>query len=60
MILQDGSLEQLMLLPLPLPAVVLAKVMAHWVVTGLPLLILSAAGGAAAGHGYVLAGKLWR
>jgi heme exporter protein B len=34
--LQDGSLEQLMLLPLPLPAVVLAKV-----VTGLPLLILS-------------------
>lgn len=35
--LQDGSLEQLMLLPLPLPAVVLA----HWVVTGLPLLILS-------------------
>lgn len=39
--LQDGSLEQLMLLSLPLPAVVLAKVMAHWVVTGLPLLILS-------------------
>lgn len=35
--LQDGSLEQLMLLPLPLPAVVLAKVMAHWMVTGLPL-----------------------
>lgn len=27
--LQDGSLEQLMLLPLPLPAAVLAKVMAH-------------------------------
>lgn len=38
---QDGSLEQLMLLPLPLPVVVLAKVMAHWTVTGLPLLILS-------------------
>lgn len=38
--LQDGSLEQLMLLPLPLPAVVLAKVMAHWVVTGLPLVAL--------------------
>lgn len=31
--LQDGSLEQLMLLPLPLPAAVLAKVMAHWMVT---------------------------
>lgn len=38
---QDGGLEQLMLLPLPLPAVVLAKVAAHWVVTGLPLLVLS-------------------
>ncbi|WP_171923212.1 heme exporter protein CcmB [Salmonella bongori] len=39
--LQDGSLEQLMLLPLPLPAVVLAKVLAHWVVAGLPLILLS-------------------
>ncbi|SUG36028.1 heme ABC transporter permease [Salmonella enterica subsp. arizonae] len=39
--LQDGSLEQLMLLPLPLPAVVLAKVLAHWMVTGLPLIVLS-------------------
>lgn len=38
--LQDGSLEQLMLLPLPLPAVVLAKVMAHGR-DRLPLLILS-------------------
>ncbi len=38
---QDGGLEQLMLMPLPLPAVVLAKVGAHWVVTGLPLLLLS-------------------
>lgn len=37
----DGSLEQLMLLPVPLPAVVLAKVLAHWTVTGLPLIILS-------------------
>ncbi|MGW02491.1 heme exporter protein CcmB [Salmonella enterica] len=35
--LQDGSLEQLMLLP----AVVLAKVLAHWAVTGLPLMMLS-------------------
>lgn len=39
--LQDGSLEQLMLLPVPLPAVVLAKVLAHWAVTGLPLMMLS-------------------
>lgn len=37
----DGSLEQLMLLPLPLVAVVLVKVVAHWMMTGLPLLIVS-------------------
>lgn len=39
--LQDGSLEQLMLQPLPLPGVVLAKVLAHWTVSGLPLIVLS-------------------
>lgn len=37
----DGSLEQLLLLPTPLPMTVLGKVCAHWAVTGLPLLILS-------------------
>jgi len=37
----DGSLEQLLLLPTPLPLTVLGKVAAHWMVTGLPLLILS-------------------
>lgn len=37
----DGSLEQLLLLPAPLPLTVLGKVCAHWVVTGLPLLVLS-------------------
>lgn len=37
----DGSLEQLMLLPLGLPQVALAKVIAHWVLTGLPLILLS-------------------
>ncbi|MFI8416775.1 heme exporter protein CcmB [Serratia sp. NPDC078593] len=37
----DGSLEQMLLLPTPLPITVLGKVCAHWVVTGLPLLILS-------------------
>ncbi|HDQ6675840.1 TPA: heme exporter protein CcmB [Escherichia coli] len=36
--LQDGSLEQLMLLPLPLPAVVLAKVMALTLLLGTPTL----------------------
>ncbi|VDZ97138.1 heme ABC transporter permease [Salmonella enterica subsp. enterica] len=58
--LQDGSLEQLMLLPVPLPAVVLAKVLAHWAVTGLPLIMLSPAGGAAAGGWTCTAGKSWR
>lgn len=38
---QDGSLEQLVLLPSPLPVTVLGKVIAHWLVTGLPLIILS-------------------
>ncbi|HAT1618429.1 TPA: heme exporter protein CcmB [Raoultella planticola] len=38
---QDGSLEQLLLLPTPLVAVVLVKVLAHWVMTGLPLLVVS-------------------
>lgn len=37
----DGSLEQLLLSPLPLPVVVLGKVCAHWLVTGLPLLLMS-------------------
>ncbi|WP_168394232.1 heme exporter protein CcmB [Erwinia amylovora] len=37
----DGSLEQLLLLPAPLPLTVISKVTAHWLVTGLPLLLLS-------------------
>ncbi|KAB7696624.1 heme exporter protein CcmB [Plesiomonas shigelloides] len=37
----DGSLEQLMLLPVPLPLIVCAKVISHWLLTSLPLLILS-------------------
>ncbi len=37
----DGSLEQLLLSPQPLSVLVLAKVLAHWLVTGLPLLLLS-------------------
>lgn len=35
----DGSLEQILLSPHPLPLLVLAKVFAHWLVTGLPLLL---------------------
>ena len=37
----DGSLEQLMLLPVGLPQFALAKVLAHWLLTGLPLILLS-------------------
>lgn len=38
---EDGSLEQLLLTPQPLSALVLAKVLGHWLVTGLPLIIVS-------------------
>lgn len=38
---EDGSLEDLALAPLALEFVVLAKVLAHWLVTGLPLTILA-------------------
>jgi heme exporter protein B len=38
---EDGSLEALALLPLPLEAQVLAKCVAHWLVTGLPLIIVA-------------------
>jgi heme exporter protein B len=34
---EDGNLETLSLMPLPLEAQVLAKCLAHWLVTGLPL-----------------------
>lgn len=36
---EDGSLELLTLAPLPLSVIVLAKAAAHWLTTGLPLLI---------------------
>lgn len=37
----DGTLEQLMLAPQPLSVLVAAKVAAHWLLTGLPLVLLS-------------------
>ncbi len=36
---EDGSLELLALTPLPMEFLVLAKVAAHWLTTGLPLLV---------------------
>jgi heme exporter protein B len=37
----DGSLEQMMLMPYPLSWLVSAKVFAHWLLTGLPILFIS-------------------
>jgi len=37
----DGTLEQLLLVPQPLSVLALAKVLAHWLTTGLPLVLLS-------------------
>ncbi len=39
---EDGSLDQLLLSGLPAAAVALAKALAHWLVTGLPLLLAAA------------------
>ena len=38
---EDGSLEQLLLSAHPMAVLVLAKVCAHWLVTGLPLLVIA-------------------
>jgi heme exporter protein B len=38
---QDGSLEQMLMSPQPLVLIVLGKVLAHWLASGLPLVLLS-------------------
>ncbi len=38
---EDGTLEQLMLSAQPVSVLVIAKVLAHWLITGLPLLIVA-------------------
>ena len=38
---EDGSLEQMTLLKTPLSVLVTAKVTAHWVITGLPLILIT-------------------
>lgn len=38
---EDGSLEQLLLLPQPLYFLLLTKVFSHWLVAGLPIVILA-------------------
>jgi heme exporter protein B len=37
----DGTLEQLALAPQPLAALVSAKILAHWLITGLPLALIA-------------------
>ncbi|MCX7628106.1 MAG: heme exporter protein CcmB [Methylophilaceae bacterium] len=37
----DGTLEQLLLMPVPLALAVSVKIMAHWLVFGLPLVLLA-------------------
>jgi heme exporter protein B len=38
---QDGSLEQMLLSPHPIFILVLAKIVAHWLITGLPLIFIA-------------------
>jgi len=37
----DGSLEQILLSPHPVSVLILGKIVAHWLVTGLPLLLVA-------------------
>ena len=38
---EDGTLEQMILAPHPLPVLVFGKIFAHWILTGIPLTLLS-------------------
>jgi heme exporter protein B len=38
---QDGTLEQILLLPQPLSVLVLGKILAHWLVSGVPLVLMA-------------------
>jgi heme exporter protein B len=60
---EDGSLEQLLLSPQPLYFQVIAKVLAHWLVSGVPLVIIAPLLAymlalPAAGYGPLVAGLL--
>ncbi|MBU3565382.1 heme exporter protein CcmB [Polynucleobacter sp. MWH-HuK1] len=59
---QDGSLEQLVLSPQPLALFITGKIIAHWIVCGLPLVLLAPIIGIQfdldAGSLYVLMGTL--
>jgi hypothetical protein len=55
--LEDGSLEQLLRSPHPAAVLVLGKVAAHWLVTGLPLVVIAPVLGAVAGAARLAAGR---
>lgn len=56
----DGTLEQLVLMPQPLTLLVLAKILAHWLTTGLPLVLIAPLLGLQFGlPGDALATLLW-
>jgi heme exporter protein B len=38
---EDGSLDQMLVSPVPLPALALGKSLAHWMTSGLPLVVVS-------------------
>ncbi len=38
---EDGTLEQILISPHPISLLVLAKVLAHWLVTGFPMILLA-------------------
>ncbi len=38
---EDGTLEQMLISPHPLSVLVLAKILAHWLVTGFPMILLA-------------------
>jgi heme exporter protein B len=38
---EDGSLDQMLVSPQPLPALALGKTLAHWMTSGLPLVLVS-------------------
>lgn len=38
---EDGTLEQILLSPHPLPVMILAKIISHWLVTGFPMILLA-------------------
>ncbi|MEO8443551.1 MAG: heme exporter protein CcmB [Gammaproteobacteria bacterium] len=39
--LEDGTIEQLLTLPYPLSWMLLAKTLAHWIITGIPLVVVA-------------------